>query len=282
MQTHFSRFWRYAAPAMFANVFVQAVTSFDVVLVGALASTRDAAIYAAASRVILIGVYVVEALGKTLGPRLSEALAFRNASLANALYHVTTSWMMAVLWPLYAVLMLYAAVVMRIFGHGYSAGAVSLTIISGAELFDVATGNMTLLLLMSGRSGLNLGNAAIAFALNLGLDLALIPRWGMLGAAIAWAVCIVVQNLAALLETRIILGAQPIGAASGVVAFATVAIYGLGGGLVRWLVGPSVAGLIVVAVGGSVCYGLVLFAQRQRLHLHELVQSLRPARGRAL
>jgi O-antigen/teichoic acid export membrane protein len=272
----FFAFWRYAAPAAAANVFAQSVASFDVVLVGALASTRDAAIYAAASRIILVGIYVVEALGKALGPRLSEALALRDVAHANELYHVSTAWMMAALWPVYATLVLFAPVVMRVFGHGYAAGGRSLAIIAAAELLDVATGNMTLLLLMAGRSGLNLANAAAAFAVNLGLDLVLIPRHGMLGAAVAWAACIVVQNLAALTETMLILGTRPFGAASAFVALATVMLYGLGGGLVRWLVGPTAGGLVAVAVGATACYAALLFARRDRLHLSDLVGALRP------
>jgi O-antigen/teichoic acid export membrane protein len=267
-------FWRFAAPTTFATVFVEAVSSLDVLLVGALGSARAAAIYAAASRVILVGVYVVEAMGKALGPRLSDALAHRNVAGANALYHVSASWMMVLLWPLYAMLALFAPVVMRVFGHGYDAGAKALTILAFAELVDVSTGNMTLLLLMAGRSGLNLGNAAFAFALNLGLNIALIPRFGMSGAAVAWASSIVAVNLAAVVETRILVGVRPLGSGARVAVLSTAVAYGIVGGLVRWRMGSSVPAFVVAALGGTGLYAIFVSMARETLHLPELVRAL--------
>jgi O-antigen/teichoic acid export membrane protein len=267
-------FWRFAAPTTFATVFGEAVSSLDVLLVGALGSARAAAVYAAASRVILVGVYVVEALGKALGPRLSDALAHRDVAGANALYHVSTSWMMVLLWPLYAMLALFAPVVMRVFGHGYDAGAKALTILALAELVDVSTGNMTLLLLMAGRSGLNLGNAAFAFALNLGLNIALIPRFGMTGAAVAWASSIVALNLAAVVETRILFGVRPLGSGARVIVLSTAAAYGIVGGLARWRMGSSAPAFVVAALGGTVLYAIIVSVARETLHLPELVRAL--------
>lgn len=269
-------FWRFAAPTTFSTIFVSAISSFDVLLVGALASTREAAIYAAASRVIFLGVYVVESLGKALGPRFSQALAHGQVGRAHDLYHVATSWMMALLWPLYTALAMFAPVVMRIFGSGYGSGATALTVLALAELVDVATGNTTLMLLMSGRSGLNLANSSVSFALNLGLDIVLIPRFGLTGAAVAWAACIVAQNAAASIETRILLGLRPFGAGSRLVGMWTAVLFGLGGGFIRWEVGATVSGLALAAVCCGAAYGLMLSLRRETLHLAGLARALRP------
>ena len=47
---------------------------------------------------------------------------------------------------------------------------------------------------MSGRSGLNLANNAAAVVGNVALNLVLIPRFGIVGAAVSWAVAIVGVN----------------------------------------------------------------------------------------
>jgi O-antigen/teichoic acid export membrane protein len=50
------------------------------------------------------------------------------------------------------------------------------------------------MLVMSGRPGIQLVGNAATLALNLGLNLYLIPRYGVTGAAIAWAVSMVFIN----------------------------------------------------------------------------------------
>ena len=48
---------------------------------------------------------------------------------------------------------------------------------------------------MAGRSWLSLGNNTVALAVNVGLNIVLIPIDGIRGAAIAWSVAIVVRNV---------------------------------------------------------------------------------------
>jgi len=55
---------------------------------------------------------------------------------------------------------------------------------------------------MAGGSGRSLLNNALALAVDLVLDILLIPSMGMLGAAIGWAAAIVVRNVLPLLQVR--------------------------------------------------------------------------------
>jgi O-antigen/teichoic acid export membrane protein len=121
---------------------------------------------------------------------------------------------------------------------------------------------------------LNLGNAAFAFALNLGLNIALIPRFGMSGAAVAWASSIVAVNLAAVVETRILVGVRPLGSGARVAVLSTAVAYGIVGGLVRWRMGSSVPAFVVAALGGTGLYAIFVSMARETLHLPELVRAL--------
>ena len=84
-----------------------------------------------------------------------------------------------------------------------------LAILSLAMLLASATGPVDWVLLMGGKSGWNLLNTALALAVNIALNLVLIPRIGITGAAIAWAASIIVNSVVPLLEAWLLLGMHP-------------------------------------------------------------------------
>ena len=57
-------------------------------------------------------------------------------------------------------------------------------------------------------------NTGIALVINLGLNFVLIPIYGIMGAAISWAVAILVRNLLPLTMINRMLGMSPFGSAS--------------------------------------------------------------------
>jgi O-antigen/teichoic acid export membrane protein len=272
-----ANFWRSAAARGVAAIFEITVLSLDILLVGALRSTREAAVYAAASRLVIFGTFLLLAVSRPLAPQFSKLLARGEIDVAGALYHIATWWGMIVAWPVFITWAIFATPVMTLFGSGYSSGSTALVILSLAYLFDFATGNMNVLLLMSGKSSWNLANSALALALNVGLNLLLIPPLGIEGAAIAWAASIVVYNLAALFEIRALLGLSPLSSVYSIVVGATVLCYGGSGATARLLLGNSIGGLVVALTVGTVLYAIVLWRWREVLRLQDLAAALRPS-----
>jgi O-antigen/teichoic acid export membrane protein len=269
-----SSFWRFSAPRAAAAGFGTTVTWLDVLLVGAYTSASDAAVYAAASRLSLVGTYALYAAGMALAPQFSSLIAQGRRDVVDALYQTATAWLIALGWPLYATLAVLAPVFMSIFGPHYNAGATALTILALAGLVNFATGNVTLLLLMAGGSGWNMFNAAASLATNVALNLVLIPRYGIEGAAIAWAASIVLQNALALAQVRLALGFHPF-ARAYVVAFAALAAFGgIGLGLRAWL-GASPTALAVTLAIATPLYALFLRRARSTLRLGMLRSAFR-------
>jgi O-antigen/teichoic acid export membrane protein len=269
-------FWRFAAPRALAAVFEITVLMLDVLIVGALRSSREAGVYAAASRVVLFGGFLLFAVSRPLAPQFSRLLSRRDVRTAGSLYHVATWWGMLATWPLYVTCAVFAVPVMKVFGPGYSFGATALVILSIAYMFDLGTGNMNVLLLMSGNSSLNLANSALALVLNVGLNVALIPPYGIKGAAIAWAASVVAYNVAAALEIRLLLGLGPLSSEYPLIVAATAA-YAAIALIVRFSVADNVVGLFVSVATGGVLYGLLLWRWRRALRLSDLAAALRPS-----
>src|SRR5690606_19822838 len=133
--------------------------------------------------------------------------------------------------------------------------SMALRILSVTMLAATSCGLVDVVLMMSGRSMVSLLNTVTALVINVGLDLLLIPRWDLTGAAIAWAAAIVANNVLPLVQVWTTMGFHPFTRRTIVVVIgSTTAI--LGPGLVALgLLGPGKASLLV---GGGL--GLLAYA----------------------
>jgi len=275
-----AEFWRFAAPQGLAGILGVAVTWMDVLLVGALRSTREAAIYAAASRLAVVGAYALEAVGMAIAPRISALLAAGEPRRVEELYRTATWSMMALVWPVYVAFAVFSPVVMELFGPEFVSGHTALLILCGGMLVNLATGNVTMVLLMGGKSSWNLCNVAASLALNVALNLVLTPGMGITGAAIAWAASLVFMNVAPLVQIGLFLDLRPpFGPGFTLVAFATATCYGVFGLVVRSALGMSIATLALYSIAATALYAAALWRFRELLHLSDLLSGVRLRAG---
>lgn len=100
--------------------------------------------------------------------------------------------------PVLLVCLLVPGWVLGLFGDEFSQAAPLLRIIALAQLINVATGSVGFLLNMTGHEALMRNIALICNAIGLSMFFVLIPPFGPLGAAMALAFVLVIQNLVAL------------------------------------------------------------------------------------
>jgi O-antigen/teichoic acid export membrane protein len=270
-----AEFWRFTAPRGFSGTFQIVVTWLDILLVGALLSRYAAGVYGAVSKLALIGTFALEGSRLAIGPQLSALLARRQTARAARLHQNATGWLMIASWPFYILLSIFPVVVLSIFGHRYTSGASALVILALAMLINLGTGNVTVVLLMGGKSSLSAYNALAALIVNIGLNLLLLPHLGIAGAAIAWAASIVVDNIAPVIEVWLMLGIRPFGDGYWLVAGASAACFGITGIAIRALLGQSLLGLVVATVVGVMAFAAALYGARERLQLGGLLAIMR-------
>ena len=277
-------FWSFSAPRSVAAVLEVAIVWADVIIVASLTSPREAGIYAAASRFITTGSLAEAAMRVAMAPQISKLLALGDLAGAARLCAVATQWIVLLAWPLYLVLALYAPYVLALFGPGFVEGSTALTVLAVAMIVVMSAGNNQTVLLMSGRSGAQLRNKALALAVDLGLNLLLVPAWGlgwgMTGAALAWAVTVLLDATLVLAQVRWSIGVRiPMGRVWPAMALAATGFVPTGL-LARFVLGPDGSPLwlvpLVAGVGG---YGVLLHRFRHRLDVEPLRQALGRSAG---
>ncbi|MCW2797917.1 polysaccharide biosynthesis C-terminal domain-containing protein [Nocardioides sp.] len=219
-------FWAYTAPRAIARIIQAGLKRSDIVLVAALASPADAALYTAATRFVVLGQLFIQSVQQALSPHVSSLFARGERSAANSVFQAATLWSMIAAWPLYLATAGFAPTLLGVFGDGYAAASDVVVILSLTMLLATACGPVDAVLLMAGRSWLSLRNNAVALALNVGLSVALIPGAGLRGAAIAHSVAIVVRNLLPLVQVRRQLGMWPVTRATVRVGLASSVCFG--------------------------------------------------------
>jgi O-antigen/teichoic acid export membrane protein len=146
------------------------------------------------------------------GPMAADLHARGETERLRALYRRATRWgLLAVLPVLVPVLAAPRELLTLVFTSAYADGAPGLFWLGVGQAVNVATGGVGFLLMMTGRERVWLGWTATALALNVPLNLWLIPRWGIAGAAIATTLSIAVLYSGAVLSMRRLLRVWPWG-----------------------------------------------------------------------
>jgi O-antigen/teichoic acid export membrane protein len=268
------QFWSFAAPRGIAGVFQITLLWLDAILVAALASPQEAGIYKAAISYITQGSFANHAIVFVIGPLLSALLAQGLRERAQSVYHTATWWLSSLAWPIYFTLAVFAPLFMSVFGPEFVAGDTVLVILALPMLLAMAAGPVNVVLVMAGKSTWNLFNVALALTTNVGLNLILIPPFGITGAAIAWAATILVLNLAALLEVRVFLQLRPLGSGFPIVALASAGCYGALGLAIRGALGPTLPAFLLFAVLSTALYAMLIWRFREALHVSVLLESM--------
>jgi O-antigen/teichoic acid export membrane protein len=245
----------------------QVIQRLDIVLVAIMRGPVDAAIYTAATRFLVVGQLGNQAISMAAQPQLSRQFGLSDRVGAGTVYKTTTAWLVLLTWPLYLLAISFGPVVLSIFGRSYHGGSDVIIVLGGAALLASACGQVDVVLTSTGRSALSLANGLTALSVNVGVDLVLIPRYGIIGAAIGWAAAIVAANLIPLAQLARIVRLHPFGRATMIACALTALSFGVIPLLVRVVLGDGVGAQILAVAAGCAALAAGLWRGRKPLQL---------------
>jgi len=172
-----------ALPFAGAAAVAVVLTYFDLVLVGWWMGTAEAGLYGAAYRILWLPTMLVTAYLTVLRPSVARRAMDRDAS-PFSLLGVSAPGVMAVGIAAAAAAIAFApALVDLLYGPAYHAAVAPLRLLLVSFALLVVSRHYRLVLVASGRQATDLRIMGAAAALNVALNVWLIPRAGLLGAA---------------------------------------------------------------------------------------------------
>jgi O-antigen/teichoic acid export membrane protein len=222
---------RYALPLGASGMLSNLRGNIQTFALGALSVVREVGIFGAIARVNMISRVGYRAVVGAVKPLVARAYAADDRQTLTALYSSTTRWTLTLGLPFFVATLLYGESILLVFGRSFVEGYQALVILAIGELVISATGTCGSLIDMAGHTRVKVVNSIVWVAMEIGLSLLLIPRWGVLGAAAATAISVAVINIVRVVEVAVLDRLQPFRMNFWKPLAAAGIAYGVGAGL---------------------------------------------------
>jgi len=196
VRTHTRELVTFSVPLVISTVVSMLLTHTDTLMVGYFRSSAQVGLYAAAYPIAYGLLVVLSSFGYLYLPLASRLDAADKRAEVAEIYHLSSKWIFVLTFPPFLAFLAFPADVLGIvFSADYRGGAPALAILSVGFFTNAMVGrNRETLSALGYPTGVLYSNVA-AFGLNLVLNLALIPAYGFVGAAVASAISYVGLNV---------------------------------------------------------------------------------------
>lgn len=191
----------YSLPLAMSYILGMLLLWIDLLLMGYFRTTTEVGFYGAALRVGVATSTLVLAFGTVFSPIISDLYNKRNLEALQSLLKTVTRWMFVCSFPIFLLLLIFPEPILRLFGAEFTQSGGVLMMLAVGQMFNAAMGSAGFVLVMSGRSKLEMLNVCAALAVEVALCITLIPAYGAMGAAVANTMTYVTVNLMRSLET---------------------------------------------------------------------------------
>jgi O-antigen/teichoic acid export membrane protein len=258
--TESARVLRFGAAMALVDISSYLLGWIDILQLGYYVSAYDLGLYHAAARTAGVTTLTLLGINALFAPTMADLFNRGELVMLERLFKTTATWAITAGLPLFLLCALQGGVVLALFGPEFPAAALPLALLAAGQFVNAATGSAGYMLVMSGRQNLMLADQLISLAVAIGLNLWLIPRWGVLGAAAAMSFTTAGLNLTRVVQVALLTGLhpydaglrRPLLAATGALAAAALA---------RFTISPhGPAALAVTVPVFATVYGALLVA----------------------
>jgi O-antigen/teichoic acid export membrane protein len=167
----------------------------DVVILGYYVTTADIGIYNVAVKVSMISSIILFSINSIAAPKFSELFSKNKLDELKELVKQTSKLIFVVSIPILLLIFMGKDYILNFFGKEFMYGSMSLNILILGQLVNVICGSVGYILIMTENQKIFRNIILITTLLNIVLNIFLIPLLGILGAAIASMICIILWNI---------------------------------------------------------------------------------------
>lgn len=196
------RLWRYSLPVVVNDLLIIGVTWTGLLMLGIYASPDEVGLYRVCVQIGAAVILILHSVGLAIGPILPGLVESGDRAQLSFVYTMALRWLMLTIIPLSTVIVFNAGDVLALFDPSFAAGAAALQLRMSGHAIGMCFGLASILLILGGRPVLEMWNGAIAFVSNILLNLVLIPRFGVDGAAAAAAISFLLVSVLRVVQAR--------------------------------------------------------------------------------
>ena len=192
-ETEFGTWMTVAFPIFLVEGFFFLLTNADVLMVGFFRPPDEVGVYFAAVKIIALVHFVFFAVKAGVAPQFAARTAIEDRASLRAFARRSVNW---TFWPSLAlgvVVLVLGKFLLALFGAAFTEGYQLLFVLVAGVVTRSSIGPAESLLNMTGNQNICATIFAGVLATNIGLNLVLIPAYGLMGAAMANALATLVE-----------------------------------------------------------------------------------------
>ena len=196
---------KFSYPLMFVTILQTFMHWMDILMLGYFTDATTVGLYHPAARTAGLLQALLLSFLSIYAPMMAQFHSEGDRNKMVDTYKLVSRWLLMCAIPISAVFIIFPGKVLLLFGPEYLPSAKILVILTWATFIQAIFGAAGPTLSMSGHTKLVLWNTIGAFLLNFGLNIFLIPRYGIIGAAIATLISLTAVGFARTIQVGVIL-----------------------------------------------------------------------------
>ncbi|MBI5739877.1 MAG: flippase [Nitrospirae bacterium] len=176
---------------IFTSMSVLLYTQADVWILGMYKSTEIVGIYGVAAKLVLLVYFPMMAFTAVIPSLISTIHTSGDHAELKKVVRESTRWILSMSMPVILILAIEGKYILKYFyGPEFAAGYAALLILIMGQMIKACSGLIGILLQMTGQHKVYMKVNIFWGTLNIILNILLVPRYGMIGAASATAFCL--------------------------------------------------------------------------------------------
>ena len=186
----------FTVPLMSSDWLAALIQSSGALLLGYFYATEDVGAFRVVVPLAVLNLLVIESFTFLYIPGASRMFAEKDFTGISDLYWRTATWIAVLSFPIFAITFVAATpLTVLVFGARYEESGIVLAVLALGNYFQASLGFNGMTLKVLGKVRYMVVINILSAVINVGLTLLLIPRFGILGAAIAMTGSLIVHNL---------------------------------------------------------------------------------------
>jgi len=189
-------------PMMISSSMIYIIFSVDILMLGIFETSENVGVYRIVTQIASLNTIFIVVFGAIVGPKISKLFSEKKVEELKLLVFNASKLVFFVTLPILVLILLFSDKILLFFGMNYLSGFNSLVLLAICQFLFAITGFVDLILNMTNNQKVFGKITIICAIINLLLNLVLIPRYGIFGAAIATSFSMILTNILAVIYIK--------------------------------------------------------------------------------
>jgi O-antigen/teichoic acid export membrane protein len=190
----------FTLPVLAMNILLNVSQQISTLLLGVFGTSAMVGVFNILLRIIATCTRFLFSMNLMISPMIADLVERKRIDELSHLYKTSVRWLLITSLPLFLFIFFFGTELLQLWGKEVAVNANALFYLILAMVVNVSTGSCGVILTMSGHPKDGAINEGLGLAITTIFCILLIPSYGVVGAALAYSVGVIVANLARLFQ----------------------------------------------------------------------------------